>query len=222
MKRAAAFFLMLLLCFCLGACNQPAAVITEPCDITVKSYLTFGDDEPFEECELTNEITGTWLHGLSIAPHIQITPIVPYEGSDYTLQLDLYTDAGCFVWNYKEREDGGYLGHSCSIVNGDTIYWDLNYGEESNPYGKDRNHISIIFRDDQHIVGYAIVVIQRAPDELVPENIKQYDAPAMLFCPYILESVFFPKVDGEYQDISLEYVQELIEKSCVQGAQKES
>ena len=88
---------------------------------------------------------------------------------------------------------------------GTTIYWSSlmpatdDGAGESGPviYEGDRTYINIVLWEGEHIVGYAVVEIYRDDTE---------DAVAPTYRVRLLRSVSFPKVEGEYQKITAEYV----------------
>jgi hypothetical protein len=66
----------------------------------------------------------------------------------------------------------------------------------------EHDFVEIVLKLDENIIGYAVVDVIKRYDRI---GYPQWDA-------LVLKSVLFPQADGEYQNISEEYVQTAIEK----------
>lgn len=82
---------------------------------------------------------------------------------------------------------------SLSVPNGTQIYWQNI--TETDLFAGEHAYVDIIIWADDHIVGYAVVDIYLA------------DPASLSFGAAILESISFPTINGEFQDISQAYVQ---------------
>jgi hypothetical protein len=74
-------------------------------------------------------------------------------------------------------------------------------------------YINIVIQEEENIVGYAVVEI--STNDLENE-------PAQTYSIKLLKSISFPKVNGEYQKITVEYVAAEMEqiKSETQAGQR--
>ncbi len=79
---------------------------------------------------------------------------------------------------------------SVTIGSGETIYWSP-FDDEIATWA-DLAYIQIILKDEDQIIGYAVIEVKRNPD-------WNYNAE-------ILKSVVFPKINGQYQSITEAYV----------------
>ena len=86
-----------------------------------------------------------------------------------------------------------------TVKAGDTFHWSFEIDE--NGIRIENAYIQIIVKIDEQIVGYAVIGINMVSET----NYIGYDA-------NVLKSSLFPKVNGQYQDITEEYVKSLIEK----------
>ncbi len=107
-----------------------------------------------------------------------------------------------------------------TVPNNTTIFWDMTYDAASGQhvmYEGTVVYTNIIIYDGFHIVGYAVLQFNRLTyEELGGTYFDDYDRPpdglTNTFQLEMLASVSFPKVNGEYQDVSLEYVNACIDK----------
>ena len=115
------------------------------------------------------------------------------------------------------------------IQNHSEIYWDLmgwdHVDENGNSYAdvafsKEFDHVftKIIIRCEGNIIGYALLHFDRIySDEVASENDAiQGNMPLRSFWVEVLASASFSKVDGQYQNVSEQYVNECIEKACTE------
>ena len=163
----------------------------------------------------TNSYVGIPIH-LSVA-----SKDFPFDKITYRLS----STAGV----YADNERHGYTSDWFSTItcgNDSTVRWNLMYDAGSGWYESRFDHCfsHILIYCEDHIIGYAVIYYNRLyTDEwakINPEMGKHYadlDEPLPLDVFYcaLLESVSFPKIDGKYQDISPEYVQERLDKACV-------
>ena len=103
-----------------------------------------------------------------------------------------------------------YLGNHCVTKNNYKLYWrpdTLVFDEEKYSYDYQHNFkdsqafLDIIIRADGQIVGYAVIEFYADLDRYV--SIWGYEK----FYARVLKTVSFPKVDGQYQNVSREYVE---------------
>ncbi len=95
--------------------------------------------------------------------------------------------------------DKGYLvisndesGKNVLIESGETIYW-TPYDDELATW-IDLAYVKIILKNEDNIIGYAIIEIKQNPNS------------GLNYHAEILKSIVFPKINGQYQFITDEYV----------------
>lgn len=116
------------------------------------------------------------------------------DGSEFicsTSTGDVYSE-GKFLLNTHED------GTSVTVPSGSTIYWDYRVydEEEMQLVQNDRIWLEFINQKDSHIVGYAVVRVDKIAD-------YHYE-------PTLVKSVTFPKEDGEHQAVTTEQVAQLM------------
>ena len=101
---------------------------------------------------------------------------------------------------YDCSVDESYIGglnpqKTCTYKYNSYIYW-----HESNKDTQliDYDYINIVLKDNDNIIGFAVVVIK---------HIGNY-----VYSSSILKSVIFPKVDGKYQNITSEQINRFIDE----------
>lgn len=113
-------------------------------------------------------------------------------------EFELITNVS-YLYSYNDNEK---IGNNINVKTNELFIWHA-YGENHTLITIDA-YVDVIARIDNKIVGFASIFIY---------NEKNL---GLSFKPYLLESVVFPKVDGEYQDISIEYVQDKLEEAKLQ------
>ena len=140
-------------------------------------------------------VNHSWSLAMSSRPGIPLKLSAP-EHPDTMFEVSV--DGGeLLLW------DSGkiiYLGSSYGAENDSTVYWTsmTRTGDgDFEPYSESEVYVTIVIREDKNIVGYAVVKI----DTDGPE-----DDPSQTYYATLLKSVSFPKVNGEYQKITADYV----------------
>ncbi len=105
------------------------------------------------------------------------------------VKFELKADNGVF-WIVDTQE---YL-QMATVNNGDTVYWHL----ADNDKQFEITYVDIIAKIDDNVVGYAVVKIFK------DNNSSDYEAE-------LLKSVVFPRVGGEYQQVTQDQVDERIQ-----------
>lgn len=129
----------------------------------------------------------------------------PAEQIEYDIQVDYGV--------YSDWSNGDYvkmLHKSFTRSNNTWCVWDPYFAGEKEGYHAafnsdkyDHVYTRIIIRCEDNIIGYAVIRFDRLYDE---------NGPRTFFDPYLVSSVVFPKQNGEYQNISYEYVEDCILK----------
>ena len=130
------------------------------------------------------------------------------------LSFEVSVDGGTLL--FWESNKITYLGSSFNTGNDTTVYWtNLSQTGENDfeRYMGTRAYINIVIHEEENIVGYAVVEI--STNDLENE-------PAQTYSIKLLKSISFPKVNGEYQKITAEYVAAEMEqiKSETQAGQR--
>ena len=108
------------------------------------------------------------------------------------------TDNGNFCWAYSILPTEDFVKNVC-VYSGELIYWwpyTKGYGGGSTV---DHDFVEIVLKLEEHIIGYVVIEIYRK----IP--LPSYNA-------HLLKSILFPQVNGEYQNVSEEYIKARIEK----------
>lgn len=157
-----------------------------------------------------------------ISSGITLTLVVDEESlmmHEITYDLSVnYGELSDSIYNIKNEtgyDDKQVWGKTHTAVNGETIRWDGDELYFDRPQGMsfeeilaeiERIHLDIIIKADGNIVGYAVL-------EMICTNTKM-----CVFHAALVDSGYFPKVDGVFQNVSEEYVRELIEKKMTSQA----
>jgi len=189
--------------------------ITAPSILVVNAYaFENGQPKGYEMEEgfrfRYDKLTVPYYNMLNCVPGLPISFFFPEED----MVLDITLSNGVFYdWNRNlnpdgsyqaNRESNGYFERRFTIKNNRTIYWrPFNRNNETRevfPLKGNRAYVDIIMKQEEHIVGYAVICI-----DLVRESPPGHEA-------YLVEAVRFPKILGRYQEITEDYVQQQIEK----------
>lgn len=161
-----------------------------------------------------------WANGMSCAFGLPIRLSVNderLEGSDIQWEVsvehgEFYLDSDAVKDQVTEDTswtDLAYLGNHFEVENNTLIQW-INYSLHTDGppdfYLGKKTFVEAIVRADGHIVGYAVIEIRGQ------YRVKNYGG-CSHFLPVLLEANYYPPVDGECQDVSLQYVQKQIRKA---------
>lgn len=147
-----------------------------------------------------------------------------YDSSD-NISFHVTVDGG----GYYVGNDGGpslypglldILPAQFTVPNNTTIFWDMTYDAASGEYFLYEGtavYTTIIVYDGSHIIGYTVLKFSRLTwGELGGDNNKLSDDSLSNSYQFeMTDSVSFPKVNGEYQNITLEYV-----NACIKNVMK--
>lgn len=135
-----------------------------------------------------------------------------YDSSD-NISFHVTVDGGGYCVGYDGGDSllhGFYsqLPAQFTVPNHTTIFWDLTYDAASGErfvYEGTTVYTTIIVYDGSQIIGYSVLKFNRLTlGELGATN--NTDSFSNCYQFEMLDSVSFPKVNGEYQNITLEYV----------------
>jgi hypothetical protein len=203
-------------------------VITGNGLLSLTVYATNADPFTISSTDTVVPFSHTWQNSVSWAPGWPITLSINsehYQSND--IRFEVTVDGGV----YYVGSDGGtsiYPGYSkpmpaqFSVPNNTTIFWSMWYTAEQSEhiqYEGEGAFTKIIVYDGDQIIGYTVLRFDRLTyGELNAEYYEQLGLPlgelASAYRLELLASVSFPKVDGQYQDVTLEYVNACMEKVC--------
>lgn len=152
------------------------------------------DEEVIMEEGMEVHLNYNWNLAMSSRPGIPLTLSAPeYPYSIFEVSVD---GGELLLWETEIV----HLGSSYSAENNTTVYWTsmtpTGDGDFELYRGSDI-YINIVIREENNIVGYAVV-------EIYSDGLE--DDPSQIYCAKLLRSVSFPKVNGEYQEVTAEYV----------------
>lgn len=154
---------------------------------------------PLEEGVYISDIY-RWPIGLNCMPGLPV--YLSAVSEDYlreSISCDITVSSGKYL-----DDKGNSLGSKFTCSNDTVIFWSYDGNSEDQRY--DHIYTDVIIRCENRIIGYAVLQFDRVYDkEHTPED--EYDV-------VLLASVLFPKVNGEYQDITQAYVEECIRDTC--------
>ena len=186
-------------------------VVIAPGFLTVTAYAASSDEEITMQEGIELPTDYKWSLAMSSRPGLSLK----LSATEYDdLSFEVSVDGGTLLlW---EGNKITYLGSSFNTGNDTTVYWtNLSQTGENDfeRYMGTTAYINIVIHEEENIVGYAVVEI--STNDLENE-------PAQTYSIKLLKSISFPKVNGEYQKITAEYVAAEMEqiKSETQAGQR--
>ena len=126
---------------------------------------------------------------------------IKVKNSDENAIFACSVDKGCFG-----AKNNAQAKKNLIIKSGETVYWSaFDLDTESKIM---QAYVEIIVNVDDNIIGYAVIEIN-----IIKENSLDYSA-------NIIKSVLFPKIGGQYQNVSREHVKTMIEKIKMEKERK--
>ena len=186
-------------------------VVIAPGFLTVTAYAASSDEEITMQEGIELPTDYKWSLAMSSRPGLPLKlSVTEYDDLSFEVSVDGGT---LLLW---ESNKITYLGSSFNTGNDTTVYWtNLSQTGENDfeRYMGTTAYINIVIHEEENIVGYAVVEI--STNDLENE-------PAQTYSIKLLKSISFPKVNGEYQKITAEYVAAEMEqiKSETQAEQR--
>ena len=186
-------------------------VVIAPGFLTVTAYAASSDEEITMQEGIELPADYKWSLAMSSRPGLPLKlSVTEYDDLSFEVSVDGGT---LLLW---EGNKITYLGSSFNTGNDTTVYWtNLSQTGENDfeRYMGTTAYINIVIHEEENIVGYAVVEI--STNDLENE-------PAQTYSIKLLKSISFPKVNGEYQKITVEYVAAEMEqiKSETQAGQR--
>ena len=186
-------------------------VVIAPGFLTVTAYAASSGEEITMQEGIELPTDYKWSLAMSSRPGLPLK----LSATEYDdLSFEVSVDGGTLLlW---EGNKITYLGSSFNTGNDTTVYWtNLSQTGENDfeRYMGTTAYINIVIHEEENIIGYAVVEI--STNDLENE-------PAQTYSIKLLKSISFPKVNGEYQKITAEYVAAEMEqiKSETQAVQR--
>ena len=186
-------------------------VTIAPGFLVVTAYAASSDEEITMQEGIELPTDYKWSLAMSSRPGLPLKlSVTEYDDLSFEVSVDGGT---LLLW---EGNKITYLGSSFNTGNDTTVYWtNLSQTGENDfeRYMGTTAYINIVIHEEENIVGYAVVEI--STNDLENE-------PAQTYSIKLLKSISFPKVNGEYQKITAEYVAAEMEqiKSETQAGQR--
>ena len=204
LRLAACLTVIVGLCF--GFWPAQSEIVTAPGLLTVTVYaMDENSDTGVTEIELEAGVNSlidfSWNFGLSRYPGLPIELL--FESDDFlsdeiTFEVSV-SNGKYFVWGEHTAFRFLYLPSEFVLRNDTVIYWSPAVDDEYLLPEFDHIYTNIVIRCGDHIVGYAMIRYDRSSDPALSDT----------FEPFLVESIMFPKINGEYQNISYEYVRSI-------------
>ncbi len=179
--------------------------------LAVTAYAASSDEEITMQEGIELPTDYKWSLAMSSRPGLPLKlSVTEYDDLSFEVSVDGGT---LLLW---ESNKITYLGSSFNTGNDTTVYWtSLSQTGENDfeRYMGTTAYINIVIHEEENIIGYAVVEI--STNDLENE-------PAQTYSIKLLKSISFPKVNGEYQKITAEYVAAEMEqiKSETQAVQR--
>lgn len=176
-------------------------IVTAPGLLTVTVYAMDENSETgytSEVLETGVEISNNrWSIAQNFYPGIPVNMVVSSEEFPAGKISFLVTvDAGVYIdWIKGEEQE---LPDQFERTNDTWIYWRAAYVEEFLTEAFDHVYSDIIIYCEDNIVGYAVLRFDRV------------EGKGLTYTATLVSSVYFPKQNGEYQEVTYEYVCECI------------
>ena len=136
--------------------------------------------------------------------------MVPFFGYDLNYgAMPVFLKDNSAKYSYDLLSYNGYVTTSeigtlhenlTDIKNAHWVGWNPGYKDIENEVYFDKAYFVIIQKELDNIVGYVII------------RLIQDDDVYFAYYSEIMKSVFFPKVDGNFQEVTLDYVKEMVGK----------
>ncbi len=197
---------MIAACLCvalvIGVLIQPpnSNVVTSSGFLTITAYAASSDEELVMQEGIELPVDYNWSLAMSSRPGLPLK-LTTSEHPNATFEVSV-EGGTLFLW---ESNQISYLESPFNAENGTTIYWtnlSRTNGNNFDRYSESEAYISIIIREEENIIGYAVV-------QIYTNDMK--NEPAQNYSAKLLKSVSFPMVNGTYQKITSEYIATEIE-----------
>ena len=184
--------------------SAPGIMKVYACEVSEIEKTDFSKLEDYRLLENSiNASAPIWVPFMSGLQGLAFTPLVDEPClSEHLIQFKISTNYGDMI-----DRNADIHGKKVTVQNGSTIYWDGSQmvedcGELENIDAHlatiGRIYIDLIILADDHIVGCAVFEMTRLEDMNIAFTTK------------LLSTVYYPKVNDEFQKVTMEYVQQEI------------
>lgn len=227
LQFAAAAAVLALLLTLPGLFSKEEKYVTAPGMLAIRAYAVNSTEDPDMNGTVMEEgidfpYDYVWGNGTNIASGIPIYLSIADESiADTNISWEIRMEDGLF----QKSDDGNfhpedtcedYLGRHFTVPNNTMLLWsNIYYAPELLPlpntpvepgmideYIGESTYVEAIVRSDGHIIGYAVIEILGLPSPL--EGYEQYGI--CCFAPKLVAANYYPKVNGEFQEITEEYI----------------
>lgn len=160
--------------------------------LVITAYAASSDEEMIMQEGVELPLNYNWSMAISSRPGLPLK-LSADEYPNVTFEIS-FEEGTLLLW---EDNTIAAMNSPLEIGNDTTIYW-TNVYPTFEEYMGATAYINIVIREEENIVGYAVVKIYTNDLE---------NAPTQSYNAKLLKSVSFPKVNGKYQRITSEYVQ---------------
>lgn len=179
-------------------------IVTSAGFLTITAYATSSNEAVTMEEGIEIPVNYNWTPSMSWLPGI---PLELSVSEHPNIIFEISVDRGeLILWQEDQIIN---MDSSFEAENGATIYWRTPSETESGNvelYKETQAHIDIIMREGENIVGYAVI------------GIYTDEAEQDIYYAKLLKSVSFPKLNGNYQRITTEYIEAEIQRFKNEGA----
>lgn len=234
LQFAAAAAILALLLTLPGLFSQEEKYVTAPGMLAIRAYAVSSTEGPDMNGTVMEEgidfpLEFAWSNGINRAFGMPIYVSVNDDalaGKEITWEITLAD--GCFYKGSDGPYDSGsafipecgdatedqtwleraYLGTHFTVPNQTMLLWtDITYDSENvSVYIGESTFAQAVVRADGHIIGYAVIEILGLPSPL--DGYEQYGI--CCFAPKLVAANYYPMVNGEFQEITEEYILEQI------------
>lgn len=201
LRLAACLAIIVGLCF--GFWPADSEIVTAPGLLTVTVYAM--DNNEYSSVRLEEGVAcgfGTgWNPAISRYPGLPIRFSVntdEFPAEEITFEISV-TEGTYLDWGDHTGNQIIDLPNMFTRENYTSIYWSIDFEDDVYASSYDHIYTYIVIKCEGHIVGYAVLRFDRRYDE-------KYGA-SLTYDPFYVASVMFPKVNGMYQNITKEYVE---------------
>ena len=176
-------------------------VVTASGFLVITAYAASSDEELVMQEGIELPVDYNWSLAMSSRPGLPLK-LTTSEHPNATFEVSV-EGGTLLLW---EANQISYMESPFNAENGTTIYWtnlSQTNGNDFEQYLESEAYISVIIREEENIIGYAVVQIYTNDME---------NAPAQNYSAKLLKSVSFPTVNGTYQSITPEYITSEINK----------
>lgn len=199
-----------------GLQSDPDGIVTAPGLLTVTVYA-LNEDNQLESIRLEDSVNfphgPIWHPGINVVPGlpISINIINSSKPINYSISLNggsVIRSFHSMVFGYADQEDNyeQVFPSKFTVANPITLFWrDWNLDKDGNTISaEDTSYLDIVVYEDEIIVGFAVIRIERVYDN--------HTGCPIGYSSNLMISKSFPKLNGKYQSVSEEYVLEVIEE----------